>query len=83
MGTSEKFADTTGLAVRVAHLPPGTSKWNQIEHRLFSFISQNWRGRPLLSFLASSLAGLSWPKAGPTDQQRQSQAGRSLTPDWA
>ena len=45
----QKFADDAGLAIRVAHLPPGTSKWNKIEHRLFSFISQNWRGRPLLT----------------------------------
>jgi hypothetical protein len=43
------FADETGLAVSVAHLPPGTSKWNRIEHRLFAYISQNWRGKPLLS----------------------------------
>jgi len=45
----QKFADSAGLAVHVTHLPPGTSKWNKIEHRLFSFISQNWRGRPLIS----------------------------------
>jgi hypothetical protein len=45
----QKFADQTGLAITVGHLPPGTSKWNKIEHRLFSFISQNWRGKPLLS----------------------------------
>ena len=45
----QKFADDTGLNIRVSHLPPGTSKWNKIEHRLFSFISQNWRGRPLLT----------------------------------
>lgn len=45
----QKFADDTGLVIRVCHLPPGTSKWNKIEHRLFSFISQNWRGRPLLT----------------------------------
>jgi hypothetical protein len=43
------FADETGLAVTVAHLPPGTSKWNKIEHRLFAYISQNWRGKPLVS----------------------------------
>lgn len=43
------LADTTGLAVTVCHLPPGTSKWNKIEHRLFSHISLNWRGRPLVS----------------------------------
>jgi len=41
------FAADTGLAVTVAHLPPGTSKWNKIEHRLFSQITMNWRGRPL------------------------------------
>jgi len=45
----QKFANTTGLVVQVHHFPPGTSKWNKIEHKLFSFISQNWRGRPLLS----------------------------------
>lgn len=45
----QKLADETGLTILVSHLPPGTSKWNKIEHRLFSFISQNWRGRPLLS----------------------------------
>jgi hypothetical protein len=43
------LAADTGLAVTVCHLPPGTSKWNQIEHRLFSHISMNWRGRPLES----------------------------------
>jgi hypothetical protein len=43
------FANETGLAVTVAHLPPGTSKWNRIEHRLFAYISQNWRGKPLVS----------------------------------
>ncbi len=41
----QQFADETGLAVSVCHFPPGTSKWNKIEHRLFSFISQNWRAR--------------------------------------
>jgi Rhodopirellula transposase DDE domain len=45
----QKLADDTGLTIRVCHLPPGTSKWNKIEHRLFSFISQNWRGVPLLT----------------------------------
>ena len=45
----QKFADETKLNIYVRHLPPGTSKWNKIEHRLFSFISQNWRGRPLKS----------------------------------
>ena len=46
----QRFADETGLEVRVCHLPPGTSKWNKIEHRLFSYITQNWRGKPLVSY---------------------------------
>ncbi len=45
----QRLADSTGLTIKVCHFPPGTSKWNKIEHRLFSFISQNWRGKPLLS----------------------------------
>jgi Rhodopirellula transposase DDE domain len=44
-----ELADQTGLTITVCHLPPGTSKWNKIEHRLFSHISMNWRGRPLHS----------------------------------
>ena len=45
----QKFANETGLEMSVCHLPPGTSKWNKIEHRLFSYITQNWRGKPLVS----------------------------------
>ena len=45
----QKLADELGVAVTVCHLPPGTSKWNKIEHRLFSFITSNWRGKPLVS----------------------------------
>jgi len=45
----QKLADEIGLEISVCHFPPGTSKWNKIEHRLFSFISQNWRGKPLIS----------------------------------
>jgi transposase len=45
----QKLADEIGLPISVSHLPPGTSKWNKIEHRLFAFISQNWRGKPLIS----------------------------------
>jgi hypothetical protein len=45
----QRFADATGLRVSVSHFPPGTSKWNKIEHRMFSFITLNWRGRPLIS----------------------------------
>nr|CBX27847.1 hypothetical protein N47_C19050 [uncultured Desulfobacterium sp.] len=45
----QKFSNETNLEVSVCHFPPGTSKWNKIEHRLFSYISQNWRGKPLVS----------------------------------
>ena len=48
----QSLADDLGLSLQVCHFPPGTSKWNQIEHRLFSFITQNWRGRPLVSHQA-------------------------------
>ena len=46
----QKFADQTGLCISVCHFPPGTSKWNKIEHRLFSFITSNWRGEPLRDY---------------------------------
>jgi Rhodopirellula transposase DDE domain len=46
----QRLANDTGLEISVCHFPPGTSKWNKIEHRLFSFISKNWRGRPLISY---------------------------------
>ena len=46
----QRLADQTGLALRVCHFPPGTSKWNKVEHRLFSFISSNWRGEPLRDY---------------------------------
>jgi hypothetical protein len=45
----QKLADETGLSIHIRHFPPGTSKWNKIEHRLFSYISQNWRGKPLIT----------------------------------
>ena len=45
----QRLADETGLVISVCHFPPGTSKWNKIEHRLFSFITQNWRSKPLVS----------------------------------
>jgi hypothetical protein len=45
----QKLADATGLEIAVCHFPPGTSKWNKIEHRLFSAITMNWRGKPLVS----------------------------------
>jgi hypothetical protein len=46
----QKLADQTGLEISVCHFPPGTSKWNKVEHRLFSFISSNWRGEPLADY---------------------------------
>ena len=48
----QEFADTIGIPITVCHYSPGTSKWNKIEHRLFSFISMNWRGQPLVSYEA-------------------------------
>ena len=45
----QHFANESGLRITVTHLPPGASKWNKIEHRLFAFITQNWRGKPLVS----------------------------------
>lgn len=46
----QKLADSTGLCIMVCHFPPGTSKWNKVEHRLFSFITSNWRGEPLRDY---------------------------------
>ena len=46
----QKFANKTGLKITICHLPPGTSKWNKIEHKMFSFISMNWRGKPLQNY---------------------------------
>ena len=46
----QQLADQTGLEIVVCHFPRGTSKWNKIEHRLFSFISHNWRGKPLIDY---------------------------------
>jgi len=45
----QRFANRAGLAITVCHFPPGTSKWNRIEHRLFSHIAMNWRGTPLVN----------------------------------
>ena len=46
----QRLADELGVSIEVHHLPPGTSKWNKIEHRLFWFITQNWRAKPLFSY---------------------------------
>ena len=61
----QKFADATGLVVHVHHYPPGTSKWNKIEHRMFCHITQTWRGRPLTDRLAVvELIGATTTKTG-------------------
>jgi hypothetical protein len=63
----QKLADQTGLTLRIHHYPPGTSKWNKIEHRMFCHITQNWRGRPLESRLAViELIGATKTKTGLT-----------------
>ena len=54
----QKLADELGVPITVCHLPPGTSKWNKIEHRLFSFITGNWRGKPLVSHQVIRRAGV-------------------------
>lgn len=60
-----RFASETGLSITVCHFPPGTSKWNKIEHRLFSYIAMNWRGKPLTSLaVIVSLIGSTTTKAG-------------------
>ncbi len=66
----QQFADETGLTVSVCHFPPGTSKWNAIEHRLFSFITQNWRGQPLTSYaVILSLIAATTTRTGLTGQR--------------
>jgi hypothetical protein len=61
----QELADATGLTLVVCHYPPGTSKWNKIEHRLFCHITQNWRGKPLTSRLAVvELIGATTTKTG-------------------
>ena len=61
----QQFADQVGLEATVCHYPPGTSKWNKIEHRMFSFISLNWKGRPLVSYeTVVNLIGATRTKTG-------------------
>ena len=61
----QKFANRTRLSITVCHFPPGTSKWNKIEHRLFSYIAMNWRGKPLVSLAAIvSLIGSTTTSSG-------------------
>src|SRR6201988_1577637 len=84
----QKFADETGLTIVVRHYPPGTSKWNKIEHRLFCHITQNWRGRPLTSRSAvvETIAATT-TKTGLTvrcelDTNTYERASLSATPKW-
>ena len=61
----QNLADETGLKITVCHFPPGTSKWNKIEHRLFAYITMNWRGRPLVSHeVAVNLIGATSNRSG-------------------
>lgn len=61
----QQLADSLNMSFHVSHYPPGTSKWNKIEHRLFSFITMNWRSRPLRTFEAVvSLIGATTTSAG-------------------
>jgi len=82
----QRLADETGLALQVCHLPPGTSKWNTIEHRLFAFISQHWRGKPLSSYeVIVSLIGATTTATGLRVQgaldTNASPTGRKVTDD--
>ena len=61
----QRLANRTGLAITVCHFPPGTSKWNKIEHRLFSYIAMNWRGTPLVNLATViSLIGATRSRSG-------------------
>ena len=67
----QKLADDLGFPISVSHLPPGTSKWNKIEHRLFSFITKNWRGKPLITHqVIVELISATTTKAGLTVRSR-------------
>ena len=67
----QKLADELGFSISVCHLPPGTSKWNKIEHRLFSFITKNWRGKPLVTHqVIVELIAATKTKAGLTVRSR-------------
>ena len=80
----QDLADELGLEFEVCHFPPGTSKWNKIEHRLFCFITKNWRGRPLISYqVVVNLIGSTTTKTGLTvraalDTNRY-ETGRTVT----
>jgi hypothetical protein len=80
----QKLADATRLAIEVCHFPPGTSKWNKVEHRLFSFISSNWRGEPLRDYetIVRLIAGTTTAKGLAVScrlDRRKYPAGRKVT----
>ena len=67
----QKLATEIGLKIKVCHFPPGTSKWNKIEHRMFCHITENWRGRPLVSReVVVNLIGNTTTKTGLTIQAK-------------
>ena len=67
----QELADDVGLRISVCHFPPGTSKWNKIEHRMFCHITENWRGKPLVSqAVIVNLIGGTKTRTGPTCQSR-------------
>jgi hypothetical protein len=86
----QRLANRSGLALTVCHFPPGTSraKWNKIEHRLFSYISTNWRGQPLVSLaVIINLIGSTRTAAGlrvrcELDRGRYPKGEKSRTPRW-
>jgi Rhodopirellula transposase DDE domain len=85
-GELQKFADESGLAISVCHFPPGTSKWNKVEHRLFSFISSNWRGEPLRDYetIVNLIAGTTTAKGLSVTcrlDHRKYPTGRKVTAD--
>ena len=79
----QRFADHTGITISVSHFPPGTSKWNKIEHRLFCHITENWRGRPLtdhetvVQLIESVRATTGERRGGRNEWNRQRVGGRS------
>jgi hypothetical protein len=82
----QRLADQTGLAIAVCHFPPGTSKWNKVEHRLFSFISSNWRGEPLRDYqtVVGLIAGTTTAKGLTVTcrlDRRKYKTGRKVTPE--
>jgi hypothetical protein len=82
----QRWADQTGLAIAVCHFPPGTSKWNKVEHRLFSFISSNWRGEPLRDYqtVVGLIAGTTTAKGLTVTcrlDRRKYKTGRKVTPE--